>query len=137
MPTTRISAGLLALAIAILVPATAAAAPPVAQPDSVAAAPTGTLDVLGNDSDPDGDALSVSANSQGANGAVQCGAMGACLYTATAGFTGADSFTYTVRAPDGETSTATVTVNVSAQTAQAADFARDDEAVTAAGREVV
>ena len=73
--------------------------PRCAQPDTIAAArAAGTQDVLGNDSDPDVDALSVSANSQGANGSVQGNsAMGACLYTATGGFTGTDSFTYTAR----------------------------------------
>jgi hypothetical protein len=52
----------------LLLAAPARAAAPAAQSDSISAAPSGTLDVLANDSDPDGDGLSVSANSDPAHG---------------------------------------------------------------------
>jgi hypothetical protein len=71
----------------------------------------GVVDVLTNDSDADGDTLTVSANSQGAHGTVTCAA-GSCTYTPAAGFSGSDSFTYTVSDGNGGTDTATVNVTV-------------------------
>jgi outer membrane protein OmpA-like peptidoglycan-associated protein len=88
--------------------------PPVANADA-ATTPTGTpvtINVLANDSDPDGDALSVSAVGSAANGSVVINANGSVTYTPTAGFTGNDSFTYTLRDATGATATGTVTVTV-------------------------
>ena len=87
--------------------------PPVAVDDS-ASTPQGVptdVKVLANDSDPDGDALSVTANTQGANGSVSCTAV-VCTYTPNAGYVGPDSFTYTVSDGHGGTATATVSVTV-------------------------
>lgn len=70
-----------------------------------------TVDVLANDVDPDGDPLHVTATTQPANGTATCPADGACVYTPVTGFTGVDTFTYTVT--DGiADATATVTVTV-------------------------
>src|SRR6478672_9726366 len=85
------------LALAVLA-APASAAPPTAQDYTISAAPSGTLDALARDSDPDGDAMTLSGNSQPAHGTATCSSLGACLYTANAGYTGTDSFGYTVRA---------------------------------------
>lgn len=69
------------------------------------------IDVLGNDLDPEGEALTIDALTQPANGtaAVEDGAI---RYTPAEGFTGSDSFSYTVVDPDGASATATVTVTV-------------------------
>src|SRR5258708_36544701 len=74
---------------------------PVTQNDSTATTPgfAVQLNVLANDSDADGDALTVSAFTQGANGAVTCLPNGSCSYKPNFGFSGQDTFTYT--ASDG------------------------------------
>ena len=72
-----------------------------------------TIDVLANDSDADGDPLSVDSVDDPANGAAAINGDGTLTYTPDAGFTGSDVFDYTVS--DGEDDdTATVTVLVSA-----------------------
>jgi len=68
-----------------------------------------TINVLANDTDPDGDTLSVSAVTQGTNGTVEANGTTA-TYTPNPGFYGTDSFTYT--AADGHGGTASATVNV-------------------------
>ena len=69
------------------------------------------VSVLGNDSDPDGDALTVTAVGTAAHGSVSLGAGGVVTYTPEANYFGEDSFTYTVS--DGALNdTATVTVTV-------------------------
>ncbi|MGF1523392.1 MAG: Ig-like domain-containing protein, partial [Leptolyngbyaceae cyanobacterium] len=90
-----------------------------------------TIDVLANDSDVDGDALTVSAGTAG-NGTTEVNADGTVTYTPDAGFSGTDSFTYEVS--DGAlTDTATVTVNVSdvngAPTAADDSFTIDEDTV--------
>lgn len=68
-----------------------------------------TINVLNNDTDVDS-AISVSAVTQGANGTVSTNGT-TIVYTPSAGYNGADSFTYTVT--DGQlTDTATVSVTV-------------------------
>jgi hypothetical protein len=72
------------------------------------------IDVLANDVDVDGDALSINtfdANSA-AGGTVSCTAT--CLYTPPAGFTGDDTFTYDNTDGIAESNRATVTVTVGA-----------------------
>lgn len=76
-----------------------------------------TIDALANDSDPDGDPLTMTGFTQGTNGAVAETANGTLAYAPKPGFSGTDSFTYTVS--DGTLSavgTVGVTVN-SADTA--------------------
>jgi hypothetical protein len=69
-----------------------------------------TIDVLANDTDPDDDDLTITAVGTPSNGEAVI-ANGAIVYTSDLGFSGQDSFTYTVS--DGEnTATGTVTVEV-------------------------
>ena len=87
--------------------------PPVAAADSseTARGAAVSIDVLANDTDADGDALSVQAVTQPANGTASISENGAVLYRPNAPFLGEDSFTYTLS--DGiDTATATVTVTV-------------------------
>lgn len=67
--------------------------------------------LLDNDSDVDGDTLTVTSVSDGANGTVDFDVDGNVVYTPNAGFEGEDSFTYTVS--DGElTSTASARLRI-------------------------
>ena len=71
---------------------------------------TVTIQVLGNDSDPDGDVLTISAVTQGSKGTVTIVGT-TVVYRPNLTATGVDSFTYTVS--DGvNTATATVTVTL-------------------------
>jgi len=80
----------------------------------------GAIDVLGNDTDPDGDALTVvSLDTTGADGTASINPDGTLSYTPAAGAqalqagqTMTDSFTYTVRDAANNLSTATVTITV-------------------------
>lgn len=88
--------------------------PPTATNDSaVAYAGQATrISVLANDSDPDQNPLSVTAFTQGQNGSVVSNADGTLTYSPRAGFTGSDSFNYTISDGKGGTATASVLVNV-------------------------
>ncbi|NJD07681.1 MAG: retention module-containing protein, partial [Methylococcaceae bacterium] len=68
--------------------------------------------LLANDSDPDGDPLTIVSVQNPPPGTVPLGADGQIVYTPTADYNGPASFTYTVRAPAGATATATVPINV-------------------------
>lgn len=70
------------------------------------------IDVLANDSDPDGDVLTVTDPGSPTNGRVVLNGDGTITYIPDAGFTGVDTFTYTVSDPSGATDTATVSVTV-------------------------
>ena len=70
-----------------------------------------SIDVLANDSDPDGDPLSVNAASVD-RGQVAIQPDGRLLYTPPADFSGTATISYTVSDPDGATRSATVTVTV-------------------------
>jgi len=70
-----------------------------------------TIDVLANDSDPDGDSLSIIGFTQGSNGSVSCSPSD-CDYTPDTNFSGTDTFTYTIEDTNGNTASATVTVTV-------------------------
>ena len=86
-------------------------APPLAKPDSTttAAVTPVTIPVLSNDTDPDGDVLTVSGNTTPGHGTATCTAT-ACTYTPAAGFEGTDTFQYT--AFDGVLGTATALVTI-------------------------
>ncbi|MGF1578663.1 MAG: Ig-like domain-containing protein [Gemmataceae bacterium] len=90
---------------------------PTANKDSattVEGAPT-VIDVLVNDSDPNGDKLTVSSVTQGANGSVVINSDNTVTYTPKSGFVGSDAFTYT--ADDGRGGSAIATVNVTVKEA--------------------
>jgi hypothetical protein len=89
---------------------------PVAANDSastLSAAPV-TVTVLANDQDVDGDALSVTAATSGANGSVVINPNGTVTYTPRAGFSGTDQFSYSISDGHGGTATGFVTVAVNA-----------------------
>ena len=87
---------------------------PVARDDNafVSAGSDVKIAVLANDTDPDGDPLSVTALGEAHHGHVSLNADGTVTYTPTEGFAGTDSFTYTIADPSGATSKATVDIVV-------------------------
>ena len=92
------------------------------------------IDVLLNDSDADGDPISLDSFSQGANGAVAETA-GGLTYTPTTDFSGFDTFTYVITDVNDGTATATVFVVV---TAAGSDLkAINDEATVTSGESIV
>lgn len=68
--------------------------------------------VLGNDSDPDGDSLTVSAVSDGHHGTVASQNDGTLRYTPEKDYNGEDNFTYTVDDGNGGSASANVRVTV-------------------------
>lgn len=68
--------------------------------------------VLGNDSDPDGDAILADQFTQGTNGSVTLAADGSFSYTPNAGFSGIDTFTYRIFDGAAYSAYATVTIEV-------------------------
>ncbi|HEX8699421.1 MAG TPA: Ig-like domain-containing protein, partial [Myxococcaceae bacterium] len=73
------------------------------------------LTVLANDTDPDGDTLTITAVTQPANGSVTTNGT-TVSFTPAAGFTGTTTFEYTISDGNGGTDTATVTITVTAPT---------------------
>jgi len=101
---------------------------PVAIDDSVTIDEDGTvlIDILANDTDIDGDTLTIIGFTQGLNGSVtQIGEV--LSYTPTANFHGTDSFMYEVSDGFGGTTTATVTITINP--VNDAPVANDDIAV--------
>jgi len=86
---------------------------PVAAADAISTTENvaGTVDVLANDSDPDTDTLTVASFTQGAHGTVTFSG-GVATYAAMAGYSGGDTFSYTIDDGHGMTDSATVTVSV-------------------------
>lgn len=88
--------------------------PPVARPDSaVADGGPVTIDVLANDTDPDGDPLALDAVGTAGSGTTTI-AGNTVVYTPDPGFEGTDTFAYGVCDPSGACASATVTVSVTA-----------------------
>jgi hypothetical protein len=108
-------------------------AAPVASDDSTTVTSGGsvTLDPAANDTDADGDALTVTVPAQPAHGVVTLDGNDV-TYAPLAGFVGTDTFGYTVCDTDGACDTGTVTVLVTGPP-NAAPVAVDDVATTVAG----
>ncbi|HCH3497371.1 TPA: cadherin-like domain-containing protein [Vibrio parahaemolyticus] len=98
------------VSVSIVAPVTENNAP-AAQHDSVTLTSKDpvTIDVLKNDSDPEGDTLKVISVTQGAKGTVQITSNGQLLYSPAKSFKGSDSFSYTIS--DG-VNTASASVNI-------------------------
>lgn len=92
---------------------------PVAAADAVMVNPGQpvTINVLANDSDPDGDPLSVASITQPANGVAVLNAGGTVAFAPESGFTGSDAFTYSISDGRGGTTSATASLIVGAPTA--------------------
>jgi hypothetical protein len=89
---------------------------PITGPDSVATArgKAVTINVLANDSDPNGDALTITAVSKPQFGAATTNGQNV-TYTPNVGFAGQDSFSYFVSDGHGNTTAGSVTVIVGGQ----------------------
>ncbi|WNJ98798.1 cadherin-like domain-containing protein [Thalassospiraceae bacterium LMO-JJ14] len=90
---------------------------PVAGDDALSGTEDGTItftaaDLLGNDSDVDGDALSITGFDQPEHGAIVDNGDGTFTFTPDADWNGATDFTYTVSDGQGGTDTATVSITV-------------------------
>ena len=88
---------------------------PVAIND-VASLPMGssiTIDVLGNDTDPEKDVLTIASVTTPTHGTASI-VSGKVLYTPSSGYSGADNFSYTISDGNGNTSIANVDVTVMA-----------------------
>ena len=92
--------------------------PPVASDDQASTSPgtAVTVDVLANDTDPDGDTQSVASVTNPANGTTSITPDDEVRYTPADGFTGQDSFSYTVS--DGNSGTDTTLVSVMVESFQ-------------------
>ncbi|MEO8671626.1 MAG: Ig-like domain-containing protein [Tahibacter sp.] len=112
----------------------AANRPPVAQNDSAVASGVTPvrIAVLANDSDPDGDALTLQTVGTPAHGAAVKNTDGSVSYTANAGYVGSDSFSYTISDGHGGSATAQVSVAVSGA-GNRPPVAVDDEVVLIKG----
>ena len=89
---------------------------PVAGNDSATTSPATavTVNVLGNDSDPDNDPLTVTAVSAASHGTAVVNADNTVTYTPTSGYSGPDTFNYAVSDGNGGAASATVSITVSA-----------------------
>jgi hypothetical protein len=101
--------------------------PPVAGADTIERYPTGgvkvrTATLLANDSDADGDGIAITVNSPSANSGTVTFSGGWVIYTPAAGFTAADSFTYTITDGHGGSAVGTVTVAIKVDTDPSANL---------------
>ena len=118
---------------AVYITVTAVNDPPAAVDDLLTVledGPAGSVNVLTNDSDVEGNALTVTGYTQPAHGSVmEDESPGVLTYTPTSSnYNGPDAFTYTVS--DGHGGTATATVNVTVTAVNDAPIAGDDIAAT-------
>lgn len=70
-----------------------------------------TINVLANDSDPDGDTLTVTTLS-GVNGSAKINSNGTITFTPSSGFSGTEAFNYSISDGNGGSDSASVSVNV-------------------------
>lgn len=101
---------------------------PVAKNDSASSSANTavTVTVLANDSDPDGDSLSVTTISGVSNGSAKLNSNGSISFTPASGFSGITSFGYSISDGRGGSASAQVSVNVAASTLKA-PVANDDQ----------
>ena len=101
--------------IKVIPPTTSANRNPYVINDA-ASTPSGsiTINVLANDSDPDGDNLDISSVTSGQNGTASI-VGNRVQYQPNRGFSGTDTFTYTASDGNGGTGTATVTVTIGSE----------------------
>ena len=112
---------------------------PVAADDTYSVNEDGVLSVaapglLVNDSDVDGDPLSVTLATGPANGAVTLNSDGSFVYTPAANFNGVDTFQY--RATDGALNSFVATVTIYVDPVNDAPTAGDVQAATSAGTQL-
>ena len=93
------------------------------------------IDVLENDTDPQGDPLTIDGTPTAENGTVTVNPDGTITYTPDPDYNGPDTITYTVTDPDGNSSTSTVTVTVNP--VNDAPVANDDAATTSVNTAVI
>ena len=86
-----------------------------------------TFDVRANDYEPDNQTLAVTLRSNPANGTLTPHTDGAFTYTPNAGFSGTDSFTYSVSDGVNSSNTATVRLRVNTAPAGVDDLVRSSE----------
>ena len=98
--------------------------PPTATDDYVSTRPNVAvnIDVLGNDEDPDGDALALVWVTASTNGSVVVNPDQTVTYTPDSDFNGSDSFIYLMGDGKGGTDTATVSISVTNSTLLVANF---------------
>ena len=120
----------------ITVAVTAANDVPVANDDAASVAEDGSIlvDVLGNDSDVDGDGLTVTSISGAANGTASLEA-GQVRYDPDPDFNGTEVLTYTISDGNGGTDTGTLTITVDA--VNDPPVATDDTATLTEGGDVL
>lgn len=98
--------------------------PPVAVPD-ISSTPQNTpvkISVLSNDSDPNNNVLTITSATSPANGTVTLNADKTITYTPATGFSGINTFTYTISDGKGGTASALVTVTVLPSTSTGCDY---------------
>ncbi len=90
--------------------------PPVANDDSALTLEDTaiTIDALSNDTDADGDTLTITSVTQGAWGGVSNNGDGTLTYTPNTNVNGTDDFTYTISDGNGGSDSATVSLTISA-----------------------
>lgn len=105
--------------------------PPVANDDAASTDEDTavTIDVLGNDTDVEGDSLTVTS-ATAANGSVVINPDGTLNYTPDANFNGGDTITYTISDGNGGTASATVDITVNPVNDAPETSDPDDPAVT-------
>ncbi|MCB1506341.1 MAG: cadherin-like domain-containing protein [Hyphomicrobiaceae bacterium] len=112
--------------------------PPIANADgaSVVQGSSVLIDVLSNDTDANNDALSITSVAQPAHGTVAI-QNGQILYTPAANYTGSDAFQYTISDGHGGSSSAQVSVNITAPQVNTPPIANADGASVVQGSSVL
>jgi large repetitive protein len=120
-------------AVILLVDAISENRPPQAVDDRVSSSSIAVnIEVLANDSDPDGDPLTITSLTQPTSGRASRVSPSAIRYEPAAGTTGTQTFSYTIADPSGQPATAKVIVEV-IQPTKSGPVARDDFATVFAG----